>query len=51
MTLEDADKLIALEGSGGDKEGRKPVEDPESLRSRSSADIVAVLSEVEILGF
>ena len=51
MTLEDADKLIALEGSGGGKEGRKPVEDPESLRSRSSADIVAVLSEGEILGF
>jgi predicted phage tail protein len=52
MTLDDADRLIALEGAGGgSKEGRKPVEDPESLRSRSSADIVAVLSEGEILGF
>jgi len=49
------DNRIVLQGSvgGGDKKGggRKPVEDPESLRSRSDADIVAVLSEGEILGF
>ena len=52
MTLDDTDRLIALEGAGGGGKGsKKPVEDPESLRSRSSADIVAVLSEGEILGF
>lgn len=48
--LEDLDDRIVLEGSKKDG-GRKPVEDPESLRSRSDAEIVAVLSEGEILGF
>jgi predicted phage tail protein len=38
-------------GGGGKKGGKKPVEDPDSLRSRSDANIVAVLSEGEILGF
>ena len=48
---DDFDQLIAIEGAKGKKEGRAPVEDPESLRSRSDAQIVAVLSEGEILGF
>jgi predicted phage tail protein len=52
---DDLKKLIAIQGAGGGgggkKGGNKPVEDPESLRSRSDADIVAVLSEGEILGF
>ena len=47
---EDFNELIAIEGAKKG-EGRKPVEDPESLRSRSDADIVAVLSEGEIFGF
>ena len=47
---EDFNELIAIEGAKKG-EGRKPVEDPESLRSRSNADIVAVLSEGDILGF
>ena len=47
---DDLDQLIAIDGAGK-KEGRKPKEDPESLRSRSDAEIVAVLSEGEILGF
>ena len=41
----------AGDSGGGKKGGKKPVEDPDSLRSRSDADIVAVLSEGEILGF
>jgi predicted phage tail protein len=52
---DDLDRLVVLEGAGGGgggkKGGEKPVEDPESLRSRSDAEIVAVLSEGEILGF
>lgn len=48
--MSDDNQLIVIEGSGKGG-GRKPVEDPESLRSRSEADIVAVLSEGEILGF
>jgi predicted phage tail protein len=44
---------IALTGAGGGgkEEGRKPVEDAETLRSRSEALFVAVLSEGELLGF
>jgi predicted phage tail protein len=38
-------------GGGGKEEGRKPVEDAETLRSRSEALFVAVLSEGELLGF
>jgi predicted phage tail protein len=38
-------------GGGGKKEGRKPQEDPESLRSRSEATIVGVISEGEVFGF
>jgi predicted phage tail protein len=38
--------------SGAKKEeGRKPIEDPESLRSRSEATIVGVMSEGEVYGF
>jgi predicted phage tail protein len=37
--------------SGAGKEGDPPKEDPDSLRSRSDAQIVAVLSEGEIQGF
>lgn len=57
---DDLNQLIALQGSGGGGGGgggkkggggNKPSEDPESLRSRSDAEIVAVLSEGEILGF
>jgi predicted phage tail protein len=40
---------IAL--TGAKKEQDRPVEDPESLRSRSEALFVAVLSEGELLGF
>ncbi len=36
---------------GGGKGGRRPEEDPESLRSRSEAIIVGVLSEGEVQGF
>lgn len=35
-------------GKGG---GRRPVEDPESLRSRSEATVVGILSEGEVEGF
>jgi predicted phage tail protein len=43
---------IELTGAGGGKEGaRAPVEDAESLRSRSEALFVAVMSEGEVLGF
>ena len=44
---------IALTGAGGGgkEAGRKPVEDAETLRSRSEALFVAVLSEGELLGF
>jgi len=42
---------IELTGGKGDKGNRKPVEDAESLRSRSEALVVAVLSEGELLGF
>lgn len=38
-------------GGGGKDEPRQPVEDAESLRSRSEALVVAVLSEGELLGF
>ena len=38
-------------GGGGKGEQRQPVEDAESLRSRSEALFVAVLSEGELLGF
>ena len=40
-------------GGGGGKKGggRKPEEDAESLRSRSEAIFVAVLSEGEVQGF
>jgi predicted phage tail protein len=38
-------------GKGGGGSARKPEEDPESLRSRSEASFVAVLSEGEIQGF
>ena len=42
-------------GGGGKGKGggnaRKPEEDPESLRSRSEASFVAVLSEGEVQGF
>ena len=40
-------------GGGGGKKagGRKPTEDPESLRSRSEATIVGVMSEGEVYGF
>jgi predicted phage tail protein len=38
-------------GGGGKEEQRQPVEDAESLRSRSEALFVAVLSEGELLGF
>jgi len=41
---------IVLSGAGKG-EGRKPVEDPESLRSRSEATIVGVMSEGEVYGF
>jgi predicted phage tail protein len=40
--------VVTGAGKGG---GRKPVEDPESLRSRSEATFVAVLSEGEVQGF
>lgn len=53
--LDTLDKSIVLQGAGGGgggkKGGKKPVEDPDSLRSRSDADIVAILSEGEIYGF
>jgi len=45
------DEELLVQGAGGGKKGRKATEDPESLRSRSEADIVAVLSEGEIQGF
>lgn len=38
-------------GKGGKGGGRRPQEDPESLRSRSEALVVAVFSEGEIQGF
>jgi len=38
-------------GGGGKKGGRQPQEDPESLRSRSDAQFVAVISEGEIQAF
>jgi predicted phage tail protein len=41
---------IVLSGSKKD-EGRKPEEDPESLRSRSEATVVGVMSEGEVFGF
>jgi predicted phage tail protein len=40
--------VLSGAGKGG---GRKPVEDPESLRSRSEATIVGVMSEGEVYGF
>jgi predicted phage tail protein len=40
-----------VSGAGGKGGGRKPQEDPESLRSRSEASFVAVFSEGEIQGF
>jgi len=46
---------IALSGSGGGGGGKKggdgPTEDPESLRSRSEASFVGIISEGEIFGF
>ena len=45
---------IVIDGSGGGKGGgevRAPQEDAESLRSRSEASFVAVLSEGEVEGF
>lgn len=53
------DRLITGAGGGGGGKGgkggkggaRPPKEDPESLRSRSDAQFVAVISEGEILGF
>ena len=42
---------IELTGAGGGKGEDRPVEDAESLRSRSEALVVAVLSEGELLGF
>jgi len=45
---------IVIDGSGGGKgggEARAPQEDAESLRSRSEASFVAVLSEGEVEGF
>ena len=42
---------IKLTGAGGGKGDKRPVEDAESLRSRSEALFVAVLSEGELLGF
>jgi predicted phage tail protein len=46
------DYLISGAGGGGGKGGqRQPKEDPDSLRSRSDAQFVAVISEGEILGF
>ena len=41
---------IVLSGAGKG-EGRKPQEDPESLRSRSEATVVGVMSEGEVYGF
>jgi len=41
---------IVLSGAGKG-ERREPVEDPESLRSRSEATIVGVMSEGEVYGF
>jgi predicted phage tail protein len=38
-------------GGGGKKGGDGPTEDPESLRSRSEATIVALMSEGEVYGF
>jgi predicted phage tail protein len=38
-------------GGGGKKGGKKPTEDAESLRSRSEAIFVAILSEGEVQGF
>jgi predicted phage tail protein len=40
-----------ISGSKGGKKARPPKEDPESLRSRSDAQIVAAVSEGEIQGF
>lgn len=40
-----------ITGAGGKSGGKKPKEDPESLRSRSEAIFVAVISEGEIQGF
>jgi predicted phage tail protein len=47
------DLLVSGAGGGGDKKGgaRRPQEDPESLRSRSDAQFVAVISEGEIQAF
>ena len=42
---------IVLSGAGKGGERREPVEDPESLRSRSEATIVGVMSEGEVYGF
>ena len=42
---------IVLSGAGGKGQGRKPQEDPESLRSRSEATVVGVMSEGEVYGF
>ena len=42
---------IVLSGAGGKEKGRKPEEDPESLRSRSEATVVGVMSEGEVYGF
>jgi predicted phage tail protein len=42
---------IVLSGAGGKGGGRKPEEDPESLRSRSEATVVGVMSEGEVYGF
>lgn len=66
LTMELEDDIIYSGAGGGGKGGgggggggkgkggsnpRKPEEDPESLRSRSEASFVAVLSEGEIQGF
>jgi len=53
LAMPGGDIVYAGAGGGGGKKGggRKPEEDAESLRSRSEAIFVAVLSEGEVQGF
>ena len=52
MLTEELIEDLLVSGAGGGKDGdRQPKEDPESLRSRSDAQFVAVISEGEIQAF